>query len=248
MSSITENVDDLVTNLAKNAEVLRAAASMEISDESAGTDAPVREMLLRASELVRGATVLGQNHNHSTLSVLSRAILENLILLLWVQVDEGNAHKLEEEAKSEIARVAKINFEKGKARILNRETGEDATAEFLGTARFKGLKRPPSIEARAKEAGVEDLYTVFYRFMSLEMHGFSLSQKEQSAERASIVQLQGIGALALASGHAGVRWLINRQRTDNESLRQLLGIGRPSPNKSNNFAPSAPDAASRAGF
>ena len=237
MSSKAVNFTDLVASLTKHSEVLNAAASVEIPGTAVETDTPVREMLQRAGELVRGAAALGEQRNPRALGVLSRAVLENLILLLWVQVHEKNAAKLNQEALSELARIARVNFEKGKARVMNRETGKDATSEFLQSDRFKGLKKPPSIETRAKEAGVEDLYTVFYRFMSLELHGRGLKPKGESPESVSAVQMQGIGALALASGHAGVKWLIHRERTDNETLRQLLGIGRPSPNKS--FQPTA---------
>lgn len=230
MSGNAPNLTDVVASLIKHAEVLSAAAAMEIPGASVETDGPVREMLQRAGEFVRGAAVLGEQRNPQALGILSRAVLENLILLLWVQVHEGNAAKLKQEALSELARVARINFEKGKARVLNRKTGDDATSDFLKSDRFKGLKKPPSVETRAKEAGVEDLYTVFYRFMSLEMHGRGLSPKGESPESVSVVQVQGIAALALASGHTGVKWLIHRQRTDNETLRQLLGTGRSSPN------------------
>lgn len=232
MSGNAPSLTDLVASLNKHAEVLSAAASMEVPGAAVETDAPVREMLQRAGELIRGAAVVGEQRNPLALGVLSRAVLENLILLLWVQVHENNAAKLKQEALSELARVARLNFEKGKARVIDRKTGEDATSEFLKSDRFKDLKRPPSVEVRAKEAAVEDLYTVFYRFMSLDMHGLGLTPKAESSESVSLVQMQGIGALALASGHSGVKWLLHRQRTDNETLRQLLGIGRPSPNKS----------------
>jgi hypothetical protein len=226
VASASPSLNELVASLAKHAEVLGASALMKAPEEVRRQDVPVREMLQRASDLVRGAAALGEQCNPGALGVLARATLENLILLLWVQVDEKNAAELNEASLSELARIARINLEKGKARILNRETGEDATAEFLGSDRFKNLKKRTSVETRANEAGVEDLYTVFYRFMSLDMHGLGLSQPGQSRETMAIIQMQGIGALALASGHVGVKWLIHRTRTDNETLRELLGIGR----------------------
>jgi hypothetical protein len=107
---------------------------------------------------------------------------------------------------------------------LNRETGEDATIEVLKSDQFKNLPKRQSIETRAREAGVEDLYTVFYRFMSLDTHGLGHHEKGDKAESLTLIQLEGIGALATAPGHAGARWLLHKQRTDNESLRSVLGL------------------------
>ena len=231
MAALAHELSTLVAGLCKHAELLAAAAAMDALGQPVTTDEAVREMLKRAADLVRGASALGAQGNQTALGVLSRAILENLIVLLWVQVAEENVATLKKAALVELARAAKINFEKGKARIINRQTGEDATAEFLQSDRFKSRGKRASVESRAKEAGVEDLYTVFYRFMSLDMHGLGPARKGEDQDSIAIIHMQGIGALATASGHAGVRWLVHRQRTDNETLRALLGIGRPSPNE-----------------
>ena len=75
-------------------------------------------------------------------------------------------------------------------------------------------------------AGVAHLYDIFYRFFSVDTHGFG-PRETASAERsqAAVVHMQGIGALTLATGHVGVFWLLHRTRVDNESLRLLLGFG-----------------------
>lgn len=226
MADQAPDIADLVAGLTKHAEALHAASSMEVPGEPAEADALVREMLSRAGDLVRGAAALGQQRNVASLGVLLRAILENLILLLWVQVDQQNAKALSESAHAELVRAARINLEKGRARVLDRETGEDATAEFLQSDKFKNLPKRQSIEARAKEAGVEDLYTVFYRFMSLDTHGHKRSETDEKSEQLAAIQLQGAGGLAMASGHSGARWLLHKERTDNETLRSLLRIGK----------------------
>ena len=208
--------------------MLLAAATMEAVGDPVETDTPVRQMLERAGHLVRAAGALGDQENPTALSVLSRAILENLIVLLWVQVAEENPEFLKQSASTELARSARINFEKGKARVVNRLTGEDVTAEFLRSDLFKDLGKRASVQNRAREAGVEDLYTVFYRFMSLDTHGIDFMQGKNLAG----VYLQCVGAFAATSGHVGVRWLVHRQRTDNETLRLLLGIENPRPNAS----------------
>ena len=230
MNESTPDIRALAGSLEKQAEVLLESAGMEQTYEPVETDEIVRRMLERASHLVRAASALGVQRNPTALAVLARAVLENLILMLWVQVSPENAESFNQMADAEFLRAARINLEKGKARIINRQSGEDSTAEMLESDRFKNLARRVSIESRAREAGVEDLYTVFYRFLSLDIHGHTLPHDERSPDDATTAHLHGIGALAIGSGHAGVRWLIHRQRTDNETLRQLLGLNDLSPN------------------
>lgn len=214
----------LVASLKKHAEVLAAAATMDVHGAPPSEmDAAIRGMLSRAAELLRGAASLGNEGNPTALEVIARALLENLISILWVQVNAAHPDYLKETAVSELARISRVNLKAGKARILNRETGEDATAEFLASERFKNLPRRMSVEERAKQAGVEDLYNIFYRFLSMGVHGHSLGGSDSSLEL-TFMYMQGIGAIALATGHAGVRWLVHRERTDNETLRNLLGL------------------------
>jgi hypothetical protein len=148
-----------------------------------------------------------------------------LITILWVQVDAAHPDHLKRAAAAEIARLARVNLKAGKARIIDRETGEDSTAEFLASDVFKNLPRRMSVEDRAKQAGVEDLYNIFYRSLSMGVHGHSLASADTSLEL-TVMHMQGVGAIALATGHSGVRWLVHRERTDNDTLRKLLGFGR----------------------
>jgi hypothetical protein len=76
---------------------------------------------------------------------------------------------------------------------------------------------------------VEDLYNIFYRALSLEVHGHQMDSPEISNEELAVMHMQGIGALSRATGHSGVRWLIHRDRTDNETLRKILGLGTGQP-------------------
>lgn len=217
---------NLIASLKKHAEVLAAAASMNV-DGAAPTDmdAAVRGMLSRSSELLRGAASLGSDGNPIALEVIERALLENLITILWVQVDAAHPDHLKKAAVADLARMARVNLKAGKARIMNCETGEDSTAEFLASDKFKNLPRRMSVEDRAKQAGMEDLYNIFYRSLSMGVHGHSLGGGDTSLEL-TIMHMQGVGAIALATGHSGVRWLVQRERTDNETLRKLLGLGR----------------------
>lgn len=215
---------DLVASLKKHAEVLAAAASMDVNGAApTDMDVAVRGLLSRSSELLRGAASLGSDENPTALEVIARALLENLITILWVQIDAAHPDHLKAATVAELARMARVNLRGGKARIVNRETGEDATAEFLAGDTFKNLPRRMSVEDRAKQAGVEDLYNVFYRSLSMGVHGHSLSGSDSSLEL-TVMHMRGVGAIGLATGHSGVCWLVHRERTDNETLRKLVGL------------------------
>jgi hypothetical protein len=184
----------------------------------------------RCAELTRGAGVLGRERNPVALSILARAVLEDLILILWVTISDTNATELKEAGIAELARMARINLETGKLKIMNRQTGEDATSEFLESERFKNLPKRKSVASRAEDAGVTDLYNIFYRFLSLDTHGHETGRdKSEDTTGQVVMQMQGIGALSKAVGHAGTRWLLHRERTDNETLRMLLGFDQKRP-------------------
>ena len=61
--------------------------------------------------------------------------------------------------------------------------------------------------------------------MSLDTHGKSetIVDPEESLE-ATVVHLQTIGAISQAFGHVAILWLMHRQKTDNEKIRELLGL------------------------
>jgi hypothetical protein len=220
-----DNPELLSQSLITQSQILSAAASIQCNGEITKRDEPVRQLIARSAELVRGAASLGKDKNAVALGILARAILENLIVLLWVQVSELNAKELSETGVVELSRVARINLESGNAKIRNRENGQDVTEEFLAAGRFKNLPKRKSVASQAEEAGVEDLYNIFYRFLSLEMHGHETSSsQENGANELPVIHMHGIGALSKAVGHAGVRWLLHRERTDNETLREILGL------------------------
>jgi hypothetical protein len=53
---------------------------------------------------------------------------------------------------------------------------------------------------------VEDLYNIFYRSLSIGGHCHSLRKGDGDFDLA-VMHMQGVGAIAVATGHSGVRWL-----------------------------------------
>lgn len=225
MSEQPNELQVLAQSLQFDARLLSSAASMKGDGEKNDRDQPVQQILGRCAELARGAASLGKESNAVALVILARAILENLILLLWVEISDANAREFSQAKVAELARVARINLESGKLKVMNRQTGEDATEQFLASGRFKKLPKRKSVVSQAEEAGVADLYNVFYRFLSIDTHGHEISRADgKYASELAVIYAHTIGAFCKAAGHAGTRWLARRERTDNETLRTLLGL------------------------
>jgi len=104
------------------------------------------------------------------LSVLLRVFCDDLIRLFWVARSENNAAEYVKIPVSELAKVARVNLEKGHARLINKKTGEDDTAKRLPElARLSSKAK--SVEQLAKECALEKVYDIPFRFSSLAVHG-----------------------------------------------------------------------------
>ena len=230
MTIATTTLEELVESLHEQVALLLAASEVQASGQADLRDEIARQQLGRAAELVRGAAALGANHNAACLGILGRCLLEQLITILWAVRSVENAQSHQSSAKAELAKALRSNLKAGKAKITNRHTGVDATAEFLNTDQMKSIPKRKSVEELAREADISDLYTVFYRFMSLETHGHHDAPKD-SSDSISLCEmhLQGIGAISRAIGQACVWWLVQRSWPDNESIRNVLGLNRAKP-------------------
>ena len=225
MSSPIPNTSELVESLKVQAGLLIQASEMEAGESPDARDEFTRRQLRRASELVKGAVALGAIENSACLGILSRSLLEQLITVLWGIRSVENAESQMGAGPAELAKALKMNLKAGTAKMLDRDTGEDVTAQFLEKEQAKRTRRRKSVEDQAKEAEAQDLYTVFYRLLSLETHGHNETPAEKAeASALCATHLQGIGAISRGIGQACVCWLIGRQWPDNESLRDVLGL------------------------
>jgi hypothetical protein len=230
MTTTTPTLGELVRSMHEQVALLTAASEIEATGQADLRDEIARQHLRRAAELVRGAAALGAIQNAACLGILGRCLLEQLITALWAIRSLENAQTHQNTAKTELAKALKINLKAGTAKIKNRYTGEDATTEFLEAEQMKSIPRRKNVEELAKDADVSDLYTVFYRFMSLETHGHTGELTDDSdANALSEMNLQGIGAISRAIGQACVWWLLHRSWPDNESIRDVLGLNRAKP-------------------
>lgn len=227
MTTAKPTLDELVRSMHEQVELLTSAAAIEAIGQADLRDEIAHQNLRRAAELVRGAAALGADQNAACLGILGRCLLEQLITVLWAVRSHENAQTHQSAAKTELTKALRINLQAGKAKIKNKYTGEDATAEFLESEQMKNIPRRKSVEELAKDAGISDLYTVFYRFMSLDTHGHHGTLKDDSEAIAQCeMHLQGIGAISRAIGQGCVWWLLHRSWPDNEAIRDVLGLNR----------------------
>lgn len=225
MSISSAETDELVDSLKKQSTLLIASSEIEATGPPDPRDAFVRHQLRRTAELVSGAAALGAARNSACLGILSRSLLEQLITVSWGIRSVENAESQIGTGPAELAKALRINLKAGTAKICDRHTGEDVTADYLASEQAKQSRRRKSVEEQAKEADILDLYTVFYRLLSLETHGHNETPVEKSEiAQLCVTHLQGIGGISRAIGQACVWWLMHRHWPDNESLRDVLGL------------------------
>lgn len=221
MPGLKEICESLITH----SKMLAQSSEDKWSDSSSPIDEPVRRILLRGSEIIRGATDLGLSENPTALGILSRQLLELFISLHWVISDPERAARYAEFSIDELDRLTQMAMKDGLLSVKAKEDGADVTDEFL-SARSKP-KKGVSVEQQARESGILHLYQVFYRFMSLETHGKSETVvKSPDRSEVTLVHLQTIGAISQVFGHTAILWLLHRQKITNEKIRELLGLNR----------------------
>jgi hypothetical protein len=214
---------EICENLKVHSQALKQSSTEIFSKEASEIDKPVRNVLLRGSEIIRGGADLGKTKNPIALGIITRQLVELLISLQWIISSPERAKKYSDFSLNELDRVAQILMNDGLLSVKAREDGSDVTKEFLATR--EKAKKGVSIEQQARESDLFHIYQVLYRVMSLDTHGKSetIVDPEESLE-ATLVQLQTIGAISQAFGHIAILWLMHRQKTDNETIRDLLGL------------------------
>lgn len=214
---------EICENLSTHSKMLAQSSEDKWSDSSSPVDEPVRKILLRGSEIIRGATDLGLAENPTALAILSRQLLELFISLHWAISDPERAARYGEFSTNELDRLAQMAMKDGLLSVKSKEDGADVTNDFLST-RGKP-KKGVSVEQQARESGILHLYQILYRFMSLETHG-KCETVVDLAERSEVtlVYLQTIGAISQVFGHTAILWLLHREKITNEKIRELLGL------------------------
>lgn len=215
------NVDTLANDLMLRSGAMAAGAGMDAKDSlHPEIDEFVRQSLKAGSELMRSCASLAHGPHELAVNALVRSIIESSLKMHWATLSSENAKHLFALSAEQMKAIFAVNVKTGIAKIVDRE-GNDFTSEFLSSGGAARGQKPTSIEVMARQAGLIDLYNVFYRFQSMHAHGNSASS---TSEQTSALALNCIGEFSVLLGHIGVRWLLHRSRPDNGEIRSLLGV------------------------
>lgn len=216
-------LEEVCANLNTHSAMLAQSSENQWSDSPSPVDEPVRSILRRGSEIIRGAADLGISENPTALGILSRQLLELFISLHWVTSSPERAERYTEFSLNELDRLAQMAMKDGLLSVKEKADGAEVTEGFL-SERSKPQKGV-SIQQQAQESGILHLYQVFYRFMSLDTHGKTETVIDAvKCSELTLMYLQAVGAVSQAFGHAAILWLLHRQRPTNEKIRELLGL------------------------
>jgi hypothetical protein len=132
------------------------------------------------------------------LDVLTR-VLCDLIRLSWVTQSESNATEYAKLPIAALAKLARINIEKGHARIVHGPTGKDASSAFV--PKFASLEvKGKTIEEMANDCGLGKLYNIVFRMGSIPVHAntFTLNDDDNELAKDALATLPAINALLRA--------------------------------------------------
>jgi hypothetical protein len=206
------------TKLEQLSVLIPSSGEHDVRDDS------VRAMVKRESHLASACATLAPTLNNVAVIILARALLENLITLLWVIDNPDNPDNLRLEKLNQMRQAARKNMKQGLLKILKRPEELDCTNDFLNRPEFIKIAKRKSVEQRAKESDFHDIYSVFYSFLSMELHGYSIRDPEEPPSTVMCEDLQCIGAFLNCSVLVAESWLSFRRRPSNEQLREALGL------------------------
>lgn len=166
----------------------------------------------RAIELSEGCVLCTKSNLLVPLHLLTRGLIESLISVCWITKSNENAQHFINEAKNELKRIARNNLRTGHAKAFDKSTREDKTQELLHSEWAKDIQPRLNMEKKAKDVGLERLYTQMYGPLSIYAHGVMM-------ETSSNIKKDTVSALALASAllvciNLVVKnWIIDRKQT-----------------------------------
>lgn len=193
------------------------------SDDHPKRDRYSRCILARTSDLVASCSLFVEGTNAVAGQIIMRSMIEDLIRILWATLDESNAEHLMVLGVDEVKRALRANLQSRAGRVMDRE-GNDRSEQLLRDSSLSASIKKKTVETMAREAGAIDLYNAFYRFISLQTHGNLLDAPSVTSPLEISAVLSGAGAISKATGHVGVRWLLRRERPNNNELHKVLGF------------------------
>lgn len=221
-----ENIDLIAKDLVFRSHAMAAGSKIDATDKNhLEIDSVVRQILNSGSQLMKSCASLAHGTHELALNTLLRSIIEIVIKTHWVTLSQDNAVLLQNAGKEQLKTVAKINLKNEKFRVVDK-FGNNHSKSFLANDLLDKKSKIPSIETMASKCGLSDIYNIFYRFLSIYTHVNELNHNTDysNTKHSSIEILKCVGLFSILLGHLGVRWLVHRNRPNNEEIRALLGL------------------------
>jgi len=161
--------EEYLSSLEKKVDELKRRSELpRYSNPASEQDKVVAHFIGRSIQLAVACSRVGDLP--TPLGALSRVLCDDLIRLAWVTRSANNAADYAKTVLSEHAKLIRVNLAKKHGKIIDRNTGKDATAAFIPQlAAF--INKGKNIEQIAAECGLGKLYDIPFRFASLETHG-----------------------------------------------------------------------------
>ncbi len=184
--------------------------------------------LNRAIDLSDGCARLAVQGLSTSLTTLSRSLLETLFWERWVIISDDNAKRFGEDAKNEALGLVKIYLERGHGVVVDKRTGKNANKAILKSPKMKNIPKLPSLEDVAKETGLTRIYNVGYRILSMPVHGKTLGLFETMSTEEEVLASVSVASSSLECINLVAKnWIVSRQITQADDINRILDPYRP---------------------
>lgn len=178
----------------------------------------------RSLDLAKGAVSTAIACTPISLATISRTLFEELITAQWLCLNSDNAIKLKEDSDASLCKLLREHLKSGCGKVVHKESGEDNTQDVLKS--ISAGSRTPSIEQKAKDCRLHDVYTTVYRSLSLLAHGSDFQQSFRPADAQDAVKIFFPAAVVLhkVTYDIATNFLTDGQTTKPTDIKKKLNF------------------------
>lgn len=179
--------------------------------------------LNRAVDIGQGCHCAAKEDLLESTYILLRSLLELFILTYWISLSQKNASLYEQAGTKELIGNVAANLKAGHAKITSKSSGEDRTGEFLASPMMNEKNARLMPNKMAKEAGIEDIYTIFYGILSMVAHGFTYGLVKER-QPGFVDALHAATSILRCMQVITSDMVVNRKIVASDDLRKILNI------------------------
>ncbi len=188
--------------------------------------------LVIAVENASACALLAKNGFIVPLVTIERSIFESLISTYWASLSPKNVTIILDAESQELCRIMRKNLKNGRAQIRNKNTGAIETDRILDMPEVVGAKRPPKMDKMAGEAGIKNIYDMFYGMLSMWSHANAtmmigkelLASKRNESEPTIYASMCFVHACLKAIHLIVVNFIREKRPTKREEIEIMLNV------------------------